>query len=75
VSPAQALSFSRSVLANPQEIFLTDRERAAILCLVQHVSALDARLQGRSDGTIPFDGQIHIPKGYVMRRPPEEEAQ
>ncbi|NBU58517.1 MAG: hypothetical protein EBS23_01820 [Betaproteobacteria bacterium] len=34
VPRAEALTYARSVLANPQEIFLTDRERAAILCLI-----------------------------------------
>lgn len=44
VPAAQAVSYSRSVLANPQEIFLTDRERAAILCLLEAVARLETSL-------------------------------
>lgn len=52
----------------------TSSDREALICIVAAVAALDARLRGLSDGSIPFDGQIHIPKGWVMSKPPTEEA-
>lgn len=53
---------------------MTDRERVAMLCLVEAVAALQAKLDGLSRGNIAFDGQIHIPKGYIITKPPAEEA-
>lgn len=72
--PKLALAMSRDALASSGERDFATTQRIALLCLIEVVAALDARIQGLSDGTIPFDGQIHIPKGYVMMRPPAEEA-
>lgn len=52
----------------------TAGERAALVCMVAAVAALDARLAGLSSGSVPFDGRIHIPKGYVFTKPPAEEG-
>lgn len=50
------------------------QHRATLICLAEAVAELSAKLDGLSKGSIPFEGQIHIPKGYVMQRPPEQEA-
>ena len=72
--PAQAAAQAKAVLAKPQETLMTDRDRVALLCLADAVAAIGAKLEGLSDGSIPFDGQIHIPKGWVITKPPTEEA-
>ena len=50
------------------------KDRAALTCLVDAFAALDAKLQGLSDGSVPFDGQIYIPKGFVIVKPPAKEG-
>ena len=50
------------------------RDREALVCMIAAVATLDAKLQGLSDGSIPFDGRIYIPHGYVISKPPAEEA-
>lgn len=49
-------------------------DREALVCMVAAVAALDTKLQGLSNGTVPFEGQIKIPNGYVMQKPQSEEA-
>lgn len=53
---------------------MTDRDRLALLCLTDAVAAISAKLDGLSNGSIPFEGQIHTPKGYVITKPPAEEG-
>lgn len=50
-------------------------ERTAIACLIAAVAALDSRLQGLSDGTLAFEGQVYAPKGVVMTKPPASEGE
>jgi len=35
VSPDKALDYARTVLASPQEAFMTDRDRAALICVIE----------------------------------------
>lgn len=39
VPPAQALAYARTVLASPQEAFMTDRDRAALMCVIDALAA------------------------------------
>ena len=59
-----------------QALEATDRnhERAALACLIEAVAALDARIAGLSDGSVPFEGQIYAPKGVVMVKPSDQEG-
>lgn len=43
--------------------------RADIDRLTAEVAALRAKLDGLSRGTIPFEGQIHLPKGWFISKP------
>ena len=65
-----ALDNARNALARDK----SDDDRAALACLVEAVAALDAKIQGLSDGSTPFEGQIHIPKGWAMVKSPASEA-
>lgn len=47
----------------------------ALACLIEAVAALDARLTGLSDGSIAFEGQIHLPQGFVISKPPASEGE
>lgn len=49
-------------------------DRAALECLVEAVASLDDKLQGLSDGSRPFEGQIYIPKGWIIAKPSASEA-
>lgn len=48
-------------------------DRAALACLVDAVAAMDERLQGLSDGSTPFEGQIYAPKGVAFTKPSVQE--
>lgn len=48
-----------------------DDLKAQVDRLSTEVEALRAKLEGLSNGSIPFEGQIHIPKGWVMTKPPK----
>lgn len=61
-----AVAAARSALEKSD----TSNDRAALSCLVEAVAALDERVRGLSDGSVPFDGQIYAPKGIVMTKPP-----
>lgn len=52
---------------------LHDDDREALACLVEAVAALDDRIQGLADGSVPFEGQIYAPKGVVMIKPSDQE--
>jgi hypothetical protein len=45
------------------------KDRAALECMIEAVAALDSKLQGLSDGSRPFEGQIYIPKGFIVAKP------
>lgn len=47
-------------------------DRTALTCLVEAVAALDARMRGLADGSLPFEGQIYAPKGVVMNKPSDQ---
>lgn len=64
-----AVAAARSALEKSD----TDNDRAALSCLLEAVAALDARIEGLSDGSVPFDGPIYAPKGIVMTKPPVKE--
>ena len=49
-------------------------DRVALACLIEAVASLDDKLHGLSDGSVPFEGQIHVPKGWVMAKPSASEA-
>jgi hypothetical protein len=49
-------------------------DRAALACLVEAVAAIDARLTGLSNGSIPFDGTAYLPKGFVITKTPSSEG-
>lgn len=49
-----------------------DDDRTALACLVEAVAALDARISGLADGSMPFEGQIYAPKGVVMIKPSDQ---
>lgn len=70
----KAANAAKQVLARPQETFMTDRDRLALLCLADAVEKLDARLSGLADGTIPFPAQIHLPQGFYLSKPATEES-
>jgi hypothetical protein len=61
----QAIASARQALQNDS----SDEYRTALSCLVEAVAILDARLSGLSDGSMPFEGQIHAPRGVVMTKP------
>lgn len=46
VPPAQALAYARTVLASPQEAFMTDRDRAALICVI------DALAEDKAGGDV-----------------------
>lgn len=73
-SPTDAALQAKAVLQNEREALFTATNRDALICLADAVAALSAKLDGLSKGTIPFDGQIQVPHGYVMQKPPTEEA-
>lgn len=50
------------------------KDRAALLCLTEAVAALDKKLQGLSDGSLPFEGQVYSPKGFIVSKPLPKEA-
>ena len=49
-------------------------DRAALVCLVEAVAALDRKIQGLASGSVPFEGQIFAPKGVVMVKPSDQEG-
>lgn len=49
------------------------KDRAALECMIEAVAALDSKLQGLSDGSRPFEGQIVIPKGFIVAKPSVQE--
>jgi hypothetical protein len=67
---SQSIEQARKALTANDSI----QDRAALVCLVEAVAALDARLSGLSSGAIPFDGQVYAPKGVVITKPPAKEA-
>lgn len=66
----RAVARARQALADESH----DHDREALTCLVEAVAALDDKLQGLADGSTPFNGPIHIPKGFVIRKPSDQEG-
>jgi hypothetical protein len=48
-------------------------DRAALLCLAQIVYALDAKLEGLRNGSVPFTGTAHT-NIVVLRKAPAKEG-
>lgn len=67
--PHALASARRAVSSNDRS-----QDHAALACMVDAVAALDARLTGLSNGSLPFEGQIYAPKGVGMTKPPTREA-
>lgn len=68
-TPSASITVAREALALDSPA----QDRAALICLVEAVAALDVRLQGLSGGSIAFDGRIHAPKGFVIVKAPAME--
>jgi len=51
---------------------MTDRDRAALVCLAEAVEALDARLEA-SVSASTANTPIHAPKGIIITQPPASE--
>lgn len=49
-------------------------DRDALVCLVDAVAALDERIEGLSNGSVPFDGPVYAPKGVTITKPSVQEA-
>lgn len=49
-------------------------DRTALACLVEAVAALDKKVQGLMDGSVPFEGQIYAPKGVAITKPSAKEG-
>jgi hypothetical protein len=62
--PAQAVEQARKALEADDPA----QDRHALVCLAAAVATLDTRLQGLSDGSIPFEGQAYMPQGWVMNK-------
>jgi len=65
-----AVALARQALADDDR----DDDRAALACLIEAVAALDDRIRGLADGSMPFEGQIYAPKGVVMVKPSDQEG-
>ncbi|WP_448044406.1 hypothetical protein [Bradyrhizobium liaoningense] len=65
-----AIKAARDALANSDR----DEDRIALACLIEAVAALDERIQGLADGSVPFEGQIYAPKGVAMTKPSDLEG-
>jgi hypothetical protein len=48
-------------------------DRAALLCLAETVAALDAKLEGLRNGSVPFTGTAHT-NIVVLRKAPAREG-
>jgi hypothetical protein len=46
----------------------------ALACLTLALAQMRAELDGLRNGSLPFTGQIYIPKGYVIAKPPVQEG-
>ena len=69
-NPRIAVAAARSALEKSD----IRNDRAALACLVEAVAALDERIQGLSDGSVPFDGPIYAPKGVAITKPSVKEG-
>lgn len=69
-TPSQTIEQAQEALKRNDD----KAERTAIACLIAAVAALDSRLQGLSDGTLAFEGQVYAPKGVAMTKPPASEG-
>jgi hypothetical protein len=49
-------------------------DRQALECLLVAMAALDSRVSALSNGSLPFDGQIYAPKGFIMSKPSVQEG-
>src|SRR5690606_36780609 len=66
-----AITLARQALREASGEF----DRIALGCLIEAVGALGERVQGLSDGSVAFDGPIHIRKGFVIVKPRPGEAE
>lgn len=85
-SPTQAVAASATTICakdthaaieTARRVLATDdngHDRAALQCLVEAVAALDDRVRGLAEGSVPFEGQIYAPKGMVMVKPSNQEG-
>lgn len=69
---AQALDEAQALLRqdNPND----DDLKTTIACLAQVVADTKAELAALRDGRLAFTGQIYIPKGWIITKPPASEA-
>jgi hypothetical protein len=72
VPAAQALDEAQALLRQDDP----GREdlKAAIACLADVVAETKEQLAALRDGRLAFTGQIHIPKGWTITKPPASEA-
>lgn len=74
-TPGEAAARARKVLAEPQDAGMTDRDRAALVCLAEAVAALDARIDALSTDAETVEGPIHAPQGIIITQPPASEGE
>jgi hypothetical protein len=69
---AQALDEAQALLRqdHPDD----DDLKTAMACLAQVVADTRDELEALRDGRLAFTGQIHIPKGWTITKPPASEA-
>ena len=75
LTPGEAAVQVREVLAKPQEVFMTDRDRAALVCLADAVVALDARIEALGKAEEITEGPINAPQGIIITQPPASEGE
>ncbi|MFT4117879.1 hypothetical protein [Bradyrhizobium sp.] len=70
VNPKDAVNEARRALGTPSSA----DDQAALFFLIEAVAALNAKLEGLRDGSVPFAGAIYAPKGVVMKKSPPSEV-
>jgi hypothetical protein len=74
-TPGEAAVQVRRVLAEPQDAGMTDRDRAALVCLADAVVALDARIEALGKAEEITEGPINAPQGIIITQPPASEGE
>lgn len=54
---------------------MTDRDRAALVCLADAVVALDARIEALGKAEEITEGPINAPQGIIITQPPASEGE